>query len=104
VNPTTIARNIYFFGFRHPKVIDHRKHNFEERTQPFRNNNQRSRAGYTNKSTFSWVFMKLPNHTKKWGTRATFNTFKIMNLIKREEILEYEIGQDWRPHMHQQEN
>jgi hypothetical protein len=29
-NPTTITRNICLFEFRHPKVIDHRKHSFEE--------------------------------------------------------------------------
>jgi len=28
--------------------------------------------------------MKLPNRTKKWETRATLNTFKIISLIKRE--------------------
>jgi hypothetical protein len=28
--------------------------------------------------------MKLPNSTKKWETRTTLNTIKIMSLIKRE--------------------
>jgi hypothetical protein len=83
-NPTTITRNICFFEFRHPKVIDRRKHSFEERTQPLRNISQRSRARCTDKSRFNWVFMKLPNHTKKRETRATLNTFKIMSLVKRE--------------------
>ncbi len=64
-DPTTITRNICFFEYRHPKVIDHRKHSFEERTQPFRNISQRTRAGCTNKSSFNWIFMKLPNCTKK---------------------------------------
>jgi hypothetical protein len=46
--------------------------------------------------------MKLPNSTKKREMRATLNTFKIMSLIKREmKISEYQIGQDWRPHMYQ---
>jgi hypothetical protein len=48
------------------------------------NISQRSRAGCTDKSRFNWVFMKLPNHTKKREMRATLNTFKIMSLIKRE--------------------
>jgi hypothetical protein len=69
---------------RHPKIIDHRKHSFEERTQPLRNISQRKRAGCTDKSRFNWVFMKLLNRTKKWEMRATLNTFKIMSLIKRE--------------------
>ncbi len=81
-NPTTITRNICFFEFRHPKVIDCRKHSFKERTQPLRNISQRSRAGCTDKSRFSWVFMKLPNCRKKREMRA--NTFKIMSLIKTE--------------------
>jgi hypothetical protein len=34
-----------FFEFRHPKVIDCRKHSFEERTQPLRNFSKKSRAG-----------------------------------------------------------
>jgi len=59
-------------------------HSFEERTQPLRNIRQRSRAGCRDKSRFNWVFMKLPNSTKKQETRATLNTFKIMSLIKRE--------------------
>jgi len=83
-NPTSITRNIRFFEFRHPKVIDRRKHSFEERTQPLRNVSQRSRAGCTDKTRFNWVSMKLPNRTKKWETRATLNTFDIMSLIKRE--------------------
>jgi hypothetical protein len=83
-NPTTITRNICLFEFRHPKVIDRRKHSFEERTQPLRNISQRSRAGCTDKSRFNWVFMKLQNHRKKWEMRATLNTFKSMSLIKRE--------------------
>jgi hypothetical protein len=83
-NPTTITRNICLFEFRHPQVIDRRKHSFEERTQPLRNISQRSRAGCTDKSRFNWVFMELPNSTKKWETRATLNTCKIMSLIKRE--------------------
>ncbi len=78
-------------------------HSFEERTQPLRNIRQRSRAGCRDKSRFNWVFMKLPNSTKKQETRATLNTFKIMSLIKRDEISEYQIGHDWRPHMYQQE-
>jgi hypothetical protein len=88
------------FEFRHPKVNDHRKHSFEERTKPLRNISQRSRAGCTDKSRFNWVCMKLPNRTKKRETRATLNTFKIMSFLKRDEISEYQI----RPHMHQQEN
>jgi hypothetical protein len=66
------------------KVIDHRKHSFEERTQPLRNINQGSRAKCIDKSRFNWIFKKFPNHTKKWETRATLNTFKIMSLTKRE--------------------
>jgi hypothetical protein len=77
-------RNICLFEFRHPKVIDHRKHSFEERTQPLRNFSKRSRAGYTNKFKFNQVFTKLLNSTKKWEMRATLNTIKIMSLIKRE--------------------
>jgi hypothetical protein len=83
-NPTTITRNICLFEFRHPEVIDHRKHSFEERTQPLRNISQRDRAGCTDKSRFNWVFMELPNSTKKRETRATLNTFQIMSLIKGE--------------------
>jgi hypothetical protein len=63
--------------------FDHEKHSFEERTQPLANFNKRSRTSYTNKSRFNWVFMKLPNNTKKWETRATLRTIKIMSLIKR---------------------
>jgi predicted nucleic acid binding AN1-type Zn finger protein len=65
-NPSTITRNICLFEFRHPKVIDRRKHSFKERTQPLRNISQRS--------------------TKKRERRATLNTFKIMSPIKREMI------------------
>ena len=83
-NPTTITRNICLFEFRHPEVIDHRKHIFEERIQPLRNISQRSRAGCTDKSRFNWVLMKLPNGIKKREMRATLKTFKIMSLIKRE--------------------
>jgi hypothetical protein len=54
-NPTTVTRNICFSEFRHPKVIDHRKHSFEERTKPLRNISQRSRAGCTDNSRFNWV-------------------------------------------------
>jgi len=60
------------------------KHSFEERTQPLRNISQRGRAGCTDKPRFNWVFMELPNSTKKQETRATLNTCKIMSLIKRE--------------------
>jgi hypothetical protein len=67
---------------RHPKDIDHRNHSFEERTQPLRNFSKRSRAGCIIKSQFNWVFMKLPNSTKKWEIRTTLNTIKIMSLIK----------------------
>jgi hypothetical protein len=63
-----------FFEFRHPKVIDCRKHSFEERTQPLRSISQRSGAGCTDKSRFYWDFMKPPNSTKKRKTRATLNT------------------------------
>jgi hypothetical protein len=94
-NPTTNTRNICLFEFRHPKDIDYRKHSFEERTQPLRNFSKRSRAGCTNKSRINWVFMKLPNSTKKREMRATLNTIKIMSLIKRDEISGYQIGQDW---------
>jgi hypothetical protein len=73
-----------FLKFRHPKVINCRKHSFEDRTQPLRNLSTRSRAGCTNESSFNWVFMKLPDSTKKQETRATLNTIKIMSLIKRE--------------------
>jgi cytoplasmic iron level regulating protein YaaA (DUF328/UPF0246 family) len=48
--------------------------------------------------------MKLPNNTKKWETRATLNTFKIMSPTKKkDEVLEYQIGQDWKPHMYQEQ-
>jgi hypothetical protein len=56
---------------------------FEKRTQPLRNISQRSRAGYTDNSTFNWVFMKIPNNTKKQEMKATLNTSKIMSLIKK---------------------
>jgi len=48
--------------------------------------------------------MKLPNSTKKQEMRAALNTIKIMSLIKRNETSGYQIGQDWRLHMYQQEN
>jgi hypothetical protein len=66
-----------FFKFRHPKVINCRKHSFEDRTQPFRNLSMRSKAGCTNDSSFNWVFMKLPDSTKKQETRARLNTIKL---------------------------
>jgi hypothetical protein len=81
-NPTTNKRNFCLFEFRHPKVIDCRKHSFEERTQPLRNFSKRSRAGGTNKSRFNRIFMKLPNSIKKWEMKATLYTIKIMSLIK----------------------
>jgi len=40
------------------------------------------------KSRFNWIFMKLPNCTKKRETRATLYTFKIMSHIKREMKLQ----------------
>jgi hypothetical protein len=49
--------------------------------------------------------MKLLNNTKKQEMRATLNTFKIMSLIKnKDEVSKYQIEQDWRKHMYQQEN
>jgi hypothetical protein len=92
-NPTTITRNICFFEFRDPKIIDCRRHSFEERTQPLRNISQRRRAGCTDKSRFNWTFMKLPNRTKKRETRATLHTFKIMSLIKREMKIQKKANQ-----------
>jgi hypothetical protein len=83
-NPTTMTRNICFFEFKHPMVIDCRKCSFEERTQPLRNISKKTRGSCTDKSRFNWIFMELPNCTKKWETRATLYTFKIMSLIKRE--------------------
>jgi hypothetical protein len=82
-NSTTNTRNICLFEFRHPKAIDCRKHSFGERTWPLRKFSKRNRAGCTNKSRFNWIFMKLPNGTKKWETKATLYTTKIMSLIKR---------------------
>jgi hypothetical protein len=73
-----------FLSLDTQRSFDCRNHSFEERTQPLRNISQRRRAGCTNKSRFNWDFMKLPNSTKKWETRATLNTFKIMSLIKGE--------------------
>ncbi len=76
-------RNICFFELKHPKVIDSKKCSFEEKTQPFRNIGQRTKAGCTNKSKFNWIFIKLPNCTKKQETRATLYTLKIMSLVKK---------------------
>jgi hypothetical protein len=60
-----------------------RKNSFVERTQPLQHFSKRSGAGSTNKSRFNWIFMKLPNSSKKQKTRPTLFTTKIMGLIKK---------------------
>ncbi len=78
-NPTTNRRNTSLSEFGRPKIIDHRKNSFVERTEQLRNFSKGSGAHCTNESWFNRISVKLPNSAKKWKTRTT----KIMELIKR---------------------
>jgi len=91
-NLTTNTRNICLSEFWHPKVIDHRKNSFIERTQPLRNFSKRTRAGCTNKSKFNGFLWNFQTAQRNGGQGPHFSPLKLWALLK--ERWDFRIS-DW---------